>query len=53
MDRTNIIILLIGMGIGVIIQTFYSVYQMFKEPERFIEAAQEIIDLKDYINRGY
>jgi hypothetical protein len=53
MDLGSIILLLIGMAIGVIIQTAYSVYQMFKEPEKHIKVAQAIIDLREYRDRGY
>lgn len=49
----DLIILLIGMAIGIVIQLVYSLIQLFKEPEKMIEACQSIIDLKDYRDRGY
>lgn len=49
----DLIIFLIGIAVGIVVQVIYSVIEMFRCPEKMIDAAEQIIELKDYINRGY
>ena len=49
----DLIIFLIGIAVGIVVQVIYSVIEMFRYPEKMIDAAEQIIELKDYINRGY
>ena len=50
---SSLMVFLIGAVFGIIIQLAYDVFHMFKNPERCIEVAQQIIDLKEYRDRGY